>query len=44
MAAITQRDGDSLTIGDTVNGVNESIFLPEGVILPNYFFSMFRSV
>lgn len=35
MAAIMQRNGDTLTIGDTVNGVNESIFLPEGVILPN---------
>ena len=40
MAAIMQRDGDSLTIGDTVDAVNESIFLSEGVILPNYFFDV----
>lgn len=35
MSAIMKINGDTLTIGDTVNGVNESIFLPEGVILPN---------
>jgi len=35
MSAIMKRNGDSLTIGDSVNAVYKSIFLPEGVILPN---------
>ncbi|RKX73742.1 MAG: hypothetical protein DRP49_07010, partial [Spirochaetes bacterium] len=34
-AAYMQKNGDSLTIGETVNGVNKIIYLPEGVVLPN---------